>query len=104
MCGPHLRTVSRAVYRTGVHEFRLRTVASRATTPTQWWPRWAPLIVWIIACAILSAALVHLSPLVYGWQTRDELLQLFRAAPILAVIFLWLVFRDPNQRPVLVLG
>lgn len=93
-----------AVYRTHVQDFRLRTVAARADSSTQWWPRWAPLIVWIIACAVLSAALVHLSPLVYGWETRDELVQLFRLAPMLAVAVLFLVFRDPNRRPVLVLA
>lgn len=103
MYGPVLHRAGRPVYRTVVRDFRLRTVAARADSPTGRWPRWAPLFVWIIACAVLSAALVHLSPLVYGWETRDELVQLFRAAPMLAVAVLFLVFRDPNKRPVLVL-
>lgn len=78
-------------------------MASRADGRTRFWPPWAALAVWVFACAAISAGLVHLSPLVYP-GIRTELVQLFRAAPMLAVGVVLLVFRDPNRRPHLVLG
>ncbi len=86
-----------------VDDFRIRTVAAAPDGRTRFWPRWAPLAVWVVTCAVLSAALVHLSPVVYR-GARTELVQLFRAAPMLAVFVVWVVFNDANRRPLLLLG
>lgn len=77
-----------------------------AATPdgrTRFWPRWAPLAVWVVTAAFLSAVLVHLSPLVYA-GARTELVQLFRAAPMLAVFVVWVIFNDANRRPLVLVG
>ena|GEM_PF-6364823 len=78
---------------------RIRTVATQATSLTHAWPRWSALVVWALACAVFTAALVVLQ----RWVLRDHpdprWIELYHFGPALAVGVLWLVFRDHHQRP-----
>ncbi|MFW6598091.1 CPBP family glutamic-type intramembrane protease [Propionibacteriaceae bacterium Y2011] len=80
--------------------FRLRTVASRATALTHALPRWAPLALFMIACAVFTLGLVLLQSAV---GPAPEWIELHHFGPAMAVGLLFLVFRDHHRAPELAL-
>ncbi|MGD7789711.1 CPBP family intramembrane glutamic endopeptidase [Propionibacteriaceae bacterium Y1700] len=75
---------------------RLRTVASHATAITHAWPRWAPLAVFALALAVVTAALCLLQGAI---GPDPELIGLHRFAPAVAVGLLYVVFAGHHHGP-----
>ncbi|MDN5726132.1 MAG: CPBP family intramembrane metalloprotease, partial [Propionibacteriales bacterium] len=71
-------------------------MASHATALTHAWPRWAPLAVFAVGCALATAGL-HLVQAMVG--PDPALIGLYRFGPALGVGLLFLVFAGHHHRP-----
>lgn len=74
-------------------------MASGPGALTHAWPRWSPLLVWVLACAVLTAALVVLQQWILRGHPNPRWIELYHFGPALAVGVLWLVFHDHHHRP-----